>query len=132
MNEIMGNGLRGSNPNEVGSPLDSATSSIAERFTAMFCNDMGPGQTRSFLDKLGQDMWPLQTYSERDWNYDRADIVPATFVVCLKDMSLPVAWQEEFARRLRAERLVRIDAGHQVMNARPHALAEILRVEARG
>jgi hypothetical protein len=51
-------------------------------------------------------------------------------VVCLKDNILPVRWQEIFAERFKAERLARIDAGHQAMNTRPHALAEILRHEA--
>jgi hypothetical protein len=40
---------------------------------------------------------------------------PATFVICLRDMSLPVAWQEKFAKRLHAKRAI------------PHALAEITR-----
>lgn len=38
--------------------------------------------------------------------------------------------QEIFAERLGAGRRVRIDAGRQVMNTRPHALAEVLRHEA--
>jgi hypothetical protein len=41
-----------------------------------------------------------------------------------------VAWQTKFAERLKVDRIVCIDAGHQVMNTRPHALAEILRHEA--
>ena len=45
-------------------------------------------------------------------------------------MSLPVAWQEIFAERLHADRVVRIDAGHQAMNTRPHELAAILLAEA--
>jgi hypothetical protein len=40
------------------------------------------------------------------------------------------AWQAIFAERLRVKRLLHIDAGHQVMNTRPEALAELLRVEA--
>jgi pimeloyl-ACP methyl ester carboxylesterase len=51
-------------------------------------------------------------------------------VICLRDGILPVSWQEVFATRLQASRRVRIDAGHQVMNTRPEALAEILRYEA--
>jgi pimeloyl-ACP methyl ester carboxylesterase len=41
-----------------------------------------------------------------------------------------LAPDEVAAERLCAQRLVRIDAGHQVMNTRPHALAEALRLEA--
>ena len=39
-------------------------------------------------------------------------------------------WQERFAARVHANSTPRIDAGHQVMNTRPQALAEILLVEA--
>ncbi|MNC99561.1 hypothetical protein D3C83_178940 [compost metagenome] len=39
-------------------------------------------------------------------------------------------WQETFADRFHAQRIIRVDAGHQVQNTRPHALAEILRQEA--
>jgi hypothetical protein len=91
---------------------------------------MERAQAASFLGNLGRDMWPPETYSESGWNYDDFGGVPASFVVCLKDQALPVAWQLKFAERLRAERLIHIDAGHQVMNSRPHALAEVLRVEA--
>jgi hypothetical protein len=48
----------------------------------------------------------------------------------LRDAILPVNWQELFANRLHASRRIRIDAGHQVMNTHPEALAEILRHEA--
>jgi pimeloyl-ACP methyl ester carboxylesterase len=96
----------------------------------MFCNDMTPDQAADFQGKLGHDMWPALTYSFSDWRYDHLDAVPATFVVCLRDLSLPVAWQEVFAERLKCGRRVSIDAGHQVMNTRPQALAEALRLEA--
>jgi pimeloyl-ACP methyl ester carboxylesterase len=75
-------------------------------------------------------MWPPQTYAETAWSYDDFGGVPATYVVCLEDQALPVHWQLKFAERLKVERLVHIDAGHQVMNTRPHALAEALRLEA--
>ncbi|MBY0423968.1 MAG: hypothetical protein K2Q06_16820, partial [Parvularculaceae bacterium] len=70
-----------------------------------------------------------ESYAARNWSYDRLGAVPAAYVVCLRDACLPVSWQEKFARRLRA-RIVRLDAGHQAMTTRPHALAEILLKEA--
>ncbi|CAN7536244.1 alpha/beta hydrolase [Phenylobacterium sp. LjRoot225] len=127
---MMGASLHGENPDEVGWPVDPKTHSVAERYPLMFCNDMDPAQTEAFLGKLGHDMWPALTYSASNWRYDHLDAVPASYVVCLRDGSLPVPWQETFATRLKAERRVRIDAGHQVMNTRPHALAEVLRLEA--
>lgn len=127
---LMGNSVQGQNPEEVGWPVDPQTTSMAERFGAMFCNDMTPGETQAFMGKLGQDMWPSLTYSFADWRYDHLGARPASFVLCLRDQSLPPVWQERFAERFQADRVVRIDAGHQVMNTRPHALAETLRIEA--
>jgi pimeloyl-ACP methyl ester carboxylesterase len=92
---------------------------------------MNPAETSAFLGKLGQDRWPAQTMSASDWSYDHLRTVPSTYVMCLQDRILPPPWQETFATRLQVQRAVRIDAGHQVMNTRPHALAEVLRYEAQ-
>jgi pimeloyl-ACP methyl ester carboxylesterase len=129
--EMMGVGLRGSSDAEIGWPIDPVASKMSERFEIMFCNDMDKEKAAAFLARLGQDMWPPQTYTERGWVYDDLGEIPASYVLCLKDMALPVAWQEKFAKRLRVDRTIRIDAGHRVMNTRPHALAEILRIEGR-
>jgi hypothetical protein len=48
----------------------------------------------------------------------------------LRDAILPLSWQEIFADRLKATRRLRIDAGHQVQNSRPPALAEFMLREA--
>jgi pimeloyl-ACP methyl ester carboxylesterase len=128
--QMIGTGLHGANSAEVGWPVDPKSSSAAERYTLMFCNDMQDAAASDFLAKLGKDMWPRQSYSFSGWTYGHLDAVAATFVICLKDLSLPPPWQEIFAARLNAQKLVRIDAGHQVMNTRPEGLAEILRLEA--
>ena len=83
-----------------------------------------------FLAKLGRDRWPDQSMQASDWRYDHLRNMPSTFVLCLQDGILTPPWQERFAERLNTQRMVRIDAGHQVMNTRPHALAETLRHEA--
>jgi pimeloyl-ACP methyl ester carboxylesterase len=127
---LMGSGLHGQNSEEVGWPVDPATHGVAERYLAMFCNDMSPQQASAFLAKLGLDSWPASTYTASSWHYEHLTRVPSCYVICLRDGILPVAWQERFATRLKASRLVRVDAGHQAMNTRPHALAEILRHEA--
>jgi pimeloyl-ACP methyl ester carboxylesterase len=101
-----------------------------ERFRAMFCNDMSGPQADAFMAKLGEDAWPSASYGASGWRYDHLGAPPASYVLCLRDATLAPAWQELFAKRLKAERLIRIDAGHQVMNTRPHALAEVLRCEA--
>lgn len=130
--QMMGRGLQGSNESEVGWPRDPATTPPAELFHAAFCNDMDEELARSFSAKLGKDNWPTACGNEwKDWHYDAAYAVPATYVIALADQILPVAWQERFAERLGAGRLVRIDSGHQGMNSRPYALAEIFLAEAR-
>lgn len=127
---MIGAGVHGANPDEVGWPLDPTTHSMEERYLVMFCNDMSRIETAAFMAKLGHDAWPMESYSHTDWSYDHLGAVPASYVVCLRDAILPPSWQEKFAARFRCGRVVRIDAGHQAMTTRPHGLAEILRHEA--
>ena len=103
---------------------------MRERYRVMFCNDMEAPQAERFLDKLGSDQWPPACYSQSEWRYDHLAAVPVSYVVCLEDAILPCEWQRRFAERVHAGRVVRIDAGHQVMNTRPQALAEVLLAEA--
>ncbi len=102
----------------------------AERFGLKFCNDMASDQATQFLAKLGEDTWPRSSYEVSDWTYGGGCPVPVSYVLCLRDAVLTLPWQERFAQRLGATSLPRIDAGHQAMNSRPQALAEILLGEA--
>jgi pimeloyl-ACP methyl ester carboxylesterase len=104
---------------------------MSERYRIMFCNDMTAPQTDAFLAKLGHDTWPASSYSAIDWTYDHLASVPVSYVLCLQDAILPIEWQERFAERVHARSTPRIDCGHQVMNTRPQALAEILLIEAQ-
>ncbi len=110
-------------------PFTDESLSIRERYRAMFCNDMVASQAEEFLDKLGPDQWPSVCYSHSDWPYDHLSSVPVSYVLCLDDAILPLDWQRFFAKRLHARTTPRIDAGHQAMNTRPQALAEILLAE---
>ena len=111
--------------------IDGGEVDQAARLQKMFCNDMSAAQTSSFMAKLGHDHWPtLQVLDETDWRYEHLVAETATYVVCLRDQALPPPWQEDFASRLGVQRRIYIDAGHQVMNTRPHGLAEILLHEA--
>lgn len=130
--ERMGDGLHGEREDQVGWPVDPRTSTLEERFRVMFCNDMAPAAQDGFLARLGKDMWPMSSYAYRDWRYDHLGAIPATFVHCLRDMSLPPVWQRRFAEAFRVGKTIHIDAGHQVMNTRPQALAEVLLAEAVG
>jgi pimeloyl-ACP methyl ester carboxylesterase len=127
--ETLGNSLHGQNDYAVGWAIDPATTSAEQRYRLMFCNDMPPDQAEKFIQSLGADAWPVSSYAEQNWRYDQLAAMPASYVVLLKDMSLPVIWQERFAQRVQADRMIRIDAGHQAMVTRPHALAEILLAE---
>jgi pimeloyl-ACP methyl ester carboxylesterase len=129
--QMMGAGRHGSNPDEVGWPFDSKEASdMRQRYPLMFTNDMQPAQAESFLATLGRDAWPSASYAATDWRYDHLADIASSYVVCLRDGVLPVEWQERFAIRFKTQRVVRIDAGHQAMNSRPHGLAEIIRREA--
>ena len=101
-----------------------------ERFRVMFCNDMSAADQDAFLAKLMQDEWPAIAYAETNWRYDHLADVPSTYVLCLQDQVLIPHWQRIFAERFHCERVVHIDAAHQVQNTRPHALAEVLLAEA--
>jgi pimeloyl-ACP methyl ester carboxylesterase len=101
------------------------------RLRQMFCSDMDEAYASAFMAKLGHDHWPTpQALTETAWRYDHLQNRAATYVMCLQDQALPLEWQEAFASRLGVQRRVSIDAGHQVMNTRPNALAEILLAEA--
>jgi pimeloyl-ACP methyl ester carboxylesterase len=129
--EIMGNCRQGESDTEVGWPVDPQTATLAERFRAMFCNDMTREEGDAFLARLGKDSWPMQSYGYNQWRYDHLADIAGTYVICLRDQGLPPMWQRRFAEQLHADRLVHIDAGHQVMNTRPHTLAEVLLAESR-
>ncbi len=128
--EQLGKSLHGSVEDETGWPVDPATTTLEERYAAMFCNDMDAAETGAFLARLGKDMWPMGSMTNRDWRYDHLAAVPSSYILCEHDMSLPPIWQQRFAERLHCERIVRINAGHQAMNTQPAALAALLLAEA--
>lgn len=128
--EMVGGGLRGTDDSMVGWPVDPQTTSMQERMVIMFCNDMDEGQTKSFMSLLGKDQWPACSYTETNWLFEPVETVPATYVICSRDNILPVVWQEKFARRFHAKRVLRIDAGHQVMSTQPETLVKELLQEA--
>lgn len=128
--ELMGQGKQGESPDQVGWYVGPEEGSVQDRYRKIFCNDMGPGQSARLLEGMAQDAWPVCSYAESDWRYDHLEELPASYVVFLQDRALPVAWQQRFAGRLHAHRLVNIDAGHQGMMTRPQAFAEELLLTA--
>ena len=100
------------------------------RYRQMFCNDMDVESAETFLDQLGPDRWPKCSYETSQWRYDHLDPLPGSYILCRRDQVLIPSWQQILAERFRVKRLINVDAGHQVMNTRPQALAELLRLEA--
>ncbi len=125
MIEMSGNRIHGGRHS-----FTDETLSTRDRYRKLFCNDMAPAQADRFLDKLGPDGWPRSCYGETNWAYDHLADIPVSYVLCLQDVVMPLEWQEFFAKRMHARSTLRIDAGHQVMNTRPQALAEVLLAEA--
>ena len=101
-----------------------------ERFRVMFVNDMAKPDQDTFLAKLMKDEWPAVAYTETNWSYDHLAGAPSTYVLCLQDQVLIPHWQRIYAERFQCDRIVHIDAAHQVQNTRPQALAEVLLAEA--
>lgn len=128
--EMMGDGVQGANPDEVGWPLDPAVHGREVQRPIMFCNDMDEDRTRAFMARLDQDSWPMAVTYAVHWSYDHLGDTPSSYIVCERDGILPPAWQARFAERLHVDRIVRIDAGHQAMNTQPEALAGLLMAEA--
>ncbi len=128
--EQMGSSLHGTVEDETGWPVDPKSTTMEERYEAMFCNDMDTAQTAQFLAKLGRDMWPMASMTNRNWRYDHLAGLPSSYIVCDHDHSLPPNWQLRFAERLHCERVVHLASGHQAMNTQPEHLAEILLTEA--
>lgn len=128
--EMIGKGLQGAHPDEVGWYVDPATTTVEQRYRATFCHDMGEEQALRLLDAMSRDLWPMSSYTQRDWRYDHLATIPASYILFLRDRALPAAWQRHFAERFHAGRVIEIDACHQGMMTRPHAFAEALLIES--
>jgi len=128
--EIMGDCRHGESDTEVGWPVDPETTTLEERFGAMFCNDMAATERDDFLARLGQDSWPAKTYAYSGYRYDHLGSISSPYIRCERDQALPPLWQDRFADRFKVDRVVSIDAGHQAMNTRPEELAALLLAEA--
>lgn len=124
---MLGTGRQGEHDDQVGWPFDRNTTSPEEMFSIMFCNDMDETGRLAFLEKLGSDDWPVAcATTDIEWGCDAVRDIPAHYVIALRDQILTPPWQERFAARLGAASISRIDAGHQLMQTRPQAVAEVL------
>lgn len=127
--QMIGDRVHGEVDEEVGWPVDPKTTSNRKRAEIMLCNDMSVADTAAFMQKLGDDNWPQASYQETNWRFGNMGEIPSSYVLCLRDNILPIRWQTIFAQRFHAQRIVQIDAGHQVMTTQAQALAELIRSE---
>ena len=123
---LMGSGLQGANPDEVGWPVDPATTPQDVRYRLMFCNDMAEDFADRFLARMGRDDWPMDVLTRTDHAYAHLAAIPSTYIVCEQDNGLPPVWQRRFAAQLHCERVVELAAGHQAMVTQPEALARVV------
>lgn len=128
--DMMGQGVWGAHPDQVGWPLDPALHDRATMRPILFCNDMTEDQTRAFMVRQDMDNWPLAVTFAAGWQYVHLKDVPSTYIICERDGILPPDWQHRFATRLQCDRIVSIDAGHQAMTTQPVQLASLLLDEA--
>ena len=63
--EMIGKGLQGAHPDEVGWYVDPATTTVEQRYRATFCHDMGEEQALRLLDAMSRDLWPMSSYTQR-------------------------------------------------------------------
>ena len=87
---------------EVGWPVGSGDDSMAERFHAdvLQRHERRPRPPPSWPSSA-RTCGRLLTDSHRDWRYDHLGADPGELsCVCLRDLILPVAWQELFAEPL--------------------------------
>jgi pimeloyl-ACP methyl ester carboxylesterase len=108
---------------------DAPPEPLPDLLRSYFCNDMAPDEADRFLARLGPDGWPELSYAGSDWRYGHLAATPSSYFICLRDAAVQPDWQERFADRLGCRSVVRFDSGHQLMNTRPHTLAEALRRE---
>jgi pimeloyl-ACP methyl ester carboxylesterase len=129
---MLGTGRQGENDEEIGWPCDRNTTPLEEMFSTMFCNDMDQAARVAFLTRLGDDDWPLAcTTTDTNWGCAAVHDIPAHYIVALRDQILTQPWQERFAARFGVTEVSRIDAGHQLMQTRPQAVAEALLMQLK-
>ncbi|GLZ84475.1 esterase [Metapseudomonas resinovorans] len=126
--EMLGTGRQGDNPEQVGWPVDLATTSPEALSVAIFGRDLSPAQLEWLLNEVSQDQTPpaaqFEPVSRR--GYREVGIV-ASYVLTLRDDILPPLWQRRFAERLGCEEVEEIDTPHEPFVSHPELLAEVLR-----
>lgn len=125
--QLLGTGRHGEDPECVGYPLDPQTSSPQEMSLAMFGQDLSGSQLSWLLDEVAQDSTPPAVALEPATRVGYGGLLPASYIVTLRDNILPPPWQRRFAERAGAGRIIEIDTPHEPFVSHPALLAGVLR-----
>jgi pimeloyl-ACP methyl ester carboxylesterase len=125
--EQLGNTLHGDSPDHVGWPLDPAKATPQEMAMAMFGQDLSPDTFGWLLTELSQDATPPCVATESITRAGYEGLVPATYIITLRDNILPAAWQRRFAERAGAGTVLEIDTAHEPFVSHPQMLAAVIR-----
>lgn len=124
--ETMGTALQGQDPEEVGWPLEFTTTPQMEQVQAMFGPDLTPDQFGWLMSELVQDKMPRALDGEPVTREGYHGVIPATYIVTLRDPILPPDWQRKFAQRAHCTSVVELDTPHEPFISHPVLLAETL------
>lgn len=125
--QLLGTGLHGEDPKHVGYPIDPVTNSPEALSAAMFGQDLSETQLTWLLGEVAQDSTPPAVALEPATRAGYAGLLPATYIITLRDNILPPPWQRRFAERAGAERILEIDTPHEPFVSHSALLAEVLR-----
>ncbi|WP_448646289.1 alpha/beta fold hydrolase [Pseudomonas mohnii] len=125
--QLLGSTLHGESPDHVGWPLDPVHSTPQAMAVAMFGQDLSPPTLEWLLGEVSQDTTPLCVATGSISREGYAGMIPASYIITLRDNILPVHWQRRFAQRAGAEEVIEIDTAHEPFVSHPQLLAEVVR-----
>jgi len=91
---------------------------------AVFCNDMTPEQVARTLDELVPEAPGV--FFEPVSRVDMPEDVPRTWILLLRDRSVPVRAARRQIRNLGGASVLALDCGHNAFTTRPRELATLL------
>lgn len=125
--ELLGTTLHGESPEHVGWPLDPAQTTPQALAVAMFGQDLDEPTLSWLLSEASQDMTPLCVATDSISREGYAGIIPASYILTVRDNILPADWQRRFAQRAGAREVIEIDTAHEPFVSHPQLLADVIR-----
>lgn len=93
-------------------------------FDDMFCNDLNE-ESANWLKSNLQDDPPLPVLDKVKY-CELPRGVASTYIICTKDLALPIEYQREQAANAKVDEVVELNAGHSAFASEPKALSELL------